>query len=71
MDFTGLEIGGLTIFVVLAFLFNIFITVLWLFIGWRAMRAHEKMADYIELLVQQQRSEGEAQSEVSTDDSHT
>lgn len=65
MDFTGLGIGG---FAILAFLFHIFITILWFVIGWRAMRAHEKMADYIELLVRLQRSERETQSNVSTDD---
>ncbi len=70
MDFSGfgLEMGGITIFVVFAFLFNIFITILWFVIGWRAMRAHEKMADYIELMIRQQMSEREAQSNVSMDD---
>lgn len=66
MDFTGL--GGLTFFAVLAFLISIFTTVLWFVIGWRAMRAHEKLADYIELMVRQQMSERETQSNVSTDD---
>ena len=66
MDFTGLS--GLTFFAVLAFLISIFTTVLWFVIGWRAMRAHEKMADYIELMVRQQMSERETQSNVSTDD---
>jgi uncharacterized membrane protein len=38
---------------VLAFLFGIFTTILWLVIGWRAMRAHEKIADSVEWLVRQ------------------
>ena len=41
---------GLT---VLALLFGIFTTILWLVIGWRAMRAHEKIADSVEWLVRQ------------------
>ncbi len=67
MDFTGLGLGisGLAVF---AFLISIITTVLWFVIGWRAMRAHEKMADYIELLVRKQMSERESQSNVSTDD---
>lgn len=65
MDFTGLGIGGLAVF---AFLISTFITILWFVIGWRAMRAHEKMADYIELMIRQQMSERESQSNVSMDD---
>ena len=38
---------------VLAFLFGIFTTILWLVIGWRAMRAHEKIADSAEWLARQ------------------
>lgn len=68
MDFSGFGIGGLTFFAVLAFLFSIFTTVLWFVIGWRAMRAHEKMADYIELMVRRQLEQRETQSNVSTDD---
>ena len=51
-------------------MFSIFTTVLWFVIGWRAMRAHEKMANYIELIVRKQMSERETQSNVSTDDEH-
>ncbi|MYB63626.1 hypothetical protein F4083_03040 [Candidatus Poribacteria bacterium] len=68
MDFTGFGIGGFTIFAVLAFLFNISITILWFVIGWRAMRAHEKLADYIEFMVRRQLEQRETQSHVSTDD---
>ena len=68
MDFAGFGLGGFTIFAVLAFLFNIFITILWIVIGWRAMRAHEKLADYIEVMIRRQVNQSETQSHVSTDD---
>ena len=32
-------------FAVLAIIFGIVTTILWLVIGWRAMRAHERVAD--------------------------
>ena len=38
---------------VLAFLFGIFTTILWLVIGWRAMRAHEKLANSVAWLARQ------------------
>lgn len=33
---------------VLALLYGAVITILWLSIGWRAMRAHERIADILE-----------------------
>lgn len=65
MDFAGFGIGA---FAVLAFLFSIFTTIIWFVIGWRAMRAHEKIADYIELMARRQLDQRETQSHVSTDD---
>ena len=64
---------GISELVALTFLIGIFLigvltTALWLVIGWRAMRAHEKMADYVELMIRQQISQRETQSNVSTDD---
>ncbi len=59
---------GLSDLAALTFLIGIITTVLWLVIGWRAMRAHEKIADYIEVMVRKQLSERETQSNVSTDD---
>ena len=32
----------------------ILVTILWLVIGWRAMRAHERLADSIEFLAREQ-----------------
>lgn len=34
--------GGLA---VIAILWGLFVTIMWLVIGWRAMRAHERIAD--------------------------
>lgn len=39
---------GFEWFAIIAALWGFFIAVLWLFIGWRAMRAHEKLADAAE-----------------------
>lgn len=59
---------GISELAALTFLIGIITTVLWLVIGWRAMRAHEKMADYIEVMVRRQLNQRETQSNVSTDD---
>ena len=48
--------------------FGIFIKVLWLVIGWRAMRAHEKLADSVEWLAQQSNNKQEPQSDSLGDD---
>ncbi len=61
----GPGIGGLATFM---FLIGIVTSILWLVIGWRAMRAHEKIADYIEVMVRRQLNQRETQSNVSTDD---
>ena len=65
MDFMQHGIGGLAVFM---FLIGIVTSILWLVIGWRAMRAHEKIADYIELMARRQLDQRETQSNVSTDD---
>ncbi len=33
---------------IVAMLYSLVITILWLSIGWRAMRAHERIADILE-----------------------
>ena len=66
-------VGSLEFFILL-FIYAIAATIaiLWLMIGWRAMRAHEKLADSMELLTQQinrkEHDSLEQKSEVSTDD---
>ncbi len=52
----------------LTFLIGIITTVLWLVIGWRAMRAHEKITDYIEVMARKQLDQRKTQSNDSTDD---
>jgi len=44
-NFTGAGLGGLAILIAL---WGIFVTIFWMVVGWRAMRAHEKIADHIE-----------------------
>ena len=42
-------------FIIVLFIYALaaIITILWLIIGWRAMRAHEKLADSMEWLARQ------------------
>ncbi|MEO7996124.1 MAG: hypothetical protein ABI852_01700 [Gemmatimonadaceae bacterium] len=42
--------GGAFAFV--AIFFGLITTVIWMFIGWRAMRAHERLADAAERAIQ-------------------
>ena len=67
MDFLQ---NGLAGFAVLAVLIQLFITILWLVIAWRAMRAHEKIADTVEFLVRRQLEQRETQSNDSTEYEH-
>jgi hypothetical protein len=39
---------------VLATLFSTFVVIFWMFVGWRAMRAHERLAVAIEKLAPQE-----------------
>jgi hypothetical protein len=34
----------------IVFLIALFFTIFWMVVGWRAMRAHEKLADNVELI---------------------
>ncbi len=49
-----MNIQGMQGLAVLAFLWALFTAILWLVIGWRAMRAHEKIADLLEWIARQQ-----------------
>lgn len=40
-------------FIILTFLLSIFFAIMWLVIGWRVMRAHERLADSLEWIARQ------------------
>jgi hypothetical protein len=40
--------AGISVMVILIFLWGLAITILWLYVAWRAMRAHEKLAQSVE-----------------------
>lgn len=40
--------GGFGAFAFLVVLWGLFVTIAWLVIGWRAMKAHEKIADAVQ-----------------------
>lgn len=44
---------GIEFIIVFMYALAAIITILWLIIGWRAMRAHEKLADSMEWLARQ------------------
>ncbi len=46
--------GGMTGVALLLMLWGIFVTVFWMVCAWRAMRAHEKLADSVEDLARKQ-----------------
>ena len=37
--------GGVQVLAVMAYLFGIITPIFWMVVGWRAMRAHERIAD--------------------------
>lgn len=43
-----------TVSVIVGTLFGAAVTIFWMWIGWRAMRAHERIADSLEAPAQQQ-----------------
>jgi uncharacterized membrane protein len=49
----GRQMEGLA---VLVMLFGIFTGIFWMVVGWRAMRAHEKLADSVEQVARRQSS---------------
>ena len=46
-NLNGFAIEGLSILAIISLLIGLLVSVLWLVIGWRAMRAHEKIADRV------------------------
>ena len=46
--------AGITLMGMIAVLWGFAITILWLYIGWRAMRAHEKLAQSVEEISKKQ-----------------
>ncbi len=55
------NLQGITILVMML---GIFSTIFWMVVSWRAMRAHEKLADAIERLTQRQAANPEAEVEL-------
>lgn len=41
------QLAGSALLIVLSSVFAVITTILWLVIGWRAMRAHERIADVL------------------------
>ncbi len=48
--------GASVLWIILAGLASIVVTVLWLYIGWRAMKAHERLAAAAEQMARSSRS---------------
>ena len=49
----GAAINGIQSLTVITLLFGLFSAIFWLVVGWRAMRAHEKLADSMEWFARQ------------------
>ncbi|MDE0401061.1 MAG: hypothetical protein OXL96_24975 [Candidatus Poribacteria bacterium] len=60
--------GDLQGLAVLAMLLGLFSTVFWMVVSWRAMKAHEKLADAVERMMLQQSAIREMQSRSSQDE---
>lgn len=45
MNFAG---GEMQSFAIIAILWGLFVSIMWLIIGWRAMKAHEKIAGAVQ-----------------------
>ena len=60
--------GDLQGLAVLAMLLGLFSTVFWMVVSWRAMKAHEKLADAVERMMLQQSAIREMQSRSSPDE---
>ena len=46
--------GGMAPLALVALLWGLFVTIFWMVCAWRAMRAHEKLADSVEGLARKQ-----------------
>ena len=62
----GPEIGTIKGITVMTLLFGLFSAIFWMVVGWRAMRAHEKLADSMERLARQNYSRDARQASVSS-----
>lgn len=62
-----MDIQGIQGLAILAILWGVFTAIFWMVVGWRAMRAHEKLADSVEWLARQN-SRQEPQSGSLRDD---
>ncbi|RKU24140.1 hypothetical protein C6503_01540 [Candidatus Poribacteria bacterium] len=60
--------GDLQGLAVLVMLLGIFSTIFWMVVSWRAMKAHEKLADAVERMMLQQSAIREMQSRSSQDE---
>ena len=60
--------GDLQGLAVLAMLLGLFSTVFWMVVSWRAMKAHEKLADAVQRMTLQQSAMQERQSQSSQDE---
>ncbi|MDX9973128.1 MAG: hypothetical protein RBU21_09075 [FCB group bacterium] len=47
--------GGMGAFALVVVLWGVFVTLFWMVCAWRAMRAHEKLADSIETIARKER----------------
>lgn len=54
--------GGGEIWAFLAILVGIFVTIFWMYVGWHAMKAHERLADAVERLAGAARQGGTKES---------
>ena len=59
---------GLAALTVFTLIYTSFVSIFWMITGWRAMRAHEKIADSVEWLARQQSSSQETRSSSLGDD---
>ena len=60
--------GNMQGITILVMLLGIFSTIFWMVVSWRAMKAHEKLADSVERIALQQSAIREMQSRSSQED---
>ena len=55
MNLSGDPLGGFTYIATAVAILGLVSTVFWMVVGWRAMRAHERVADYLRTLAERDR----------------
>ena len=55
-DMFDVSVGGTTFLAIILFIISLIIFILWIVIGWRAMKAHEKIADKLEQITVAQKN---------------